>query len=85
MTVLHNLRVWDHDKQGTATSHQNQLLLFGFKKYSADGWCKRCIGEVKPVEDQVVQRVTITAVRPNLIILIDGISVTRRPNQLDIH
>lgn len=34
---------------------------------------------------EVVERVTITAVRPNLISVIDGIRKTKRPNQLDIH
>lgn len=33
----------------------------------------------------MVERVTITAVRPNLITMIDGIRLTKRPNQLDIH
>lgn len=34
---------------------------------------------------EVVERVTITAVRPNLISVIDRIRLTKRPNQLDIH
>lgn len=33
----------------------------------------------------VVERVTITAVRPNLIRVIYRIRLTKRPNQLDIH
>lgn len=34
---------------------------------------------------EVVERVAITAVRPNLISVIDRIRLTKRPNQLDIH
>lgn len=34
---------------------------------------------------EVVERVTITAVRSNLISVIDRIRLTKRPNQLDIH
>ena len=33
---------------------------------------------------EVVQRVSISAVRPNLISVIDRIKLTKRPNQLDI-
>lgn len=34
---------------------------------------------------EVVGRVTITAVKPNLISVIDRIRLTKKPNQLDIH
>lgn len=34
---------------------------------------------------EVVERVAITAVRPNLISEIDRIRLTKRPYQLDIH
>lgn len=33
----------------------------------------------------MVERVTITAVRPNLISMIDRIRLNERPSQLDIH
>lgn len=33
----------------------------------------------------MVGRVTITAVKPNLISVIDRIRLTKKPNQLDIH
>lgn len=53
-----------------------------WKRKAAVKW-KDIGGDRKRYE--VVERVTITAVKPNLISVIDRIRVTKRPNQLDIY
>lgn len=59
-------------------------------KYKCHIWKRKAAVKWKDIGGgrgryEVVERVSITAVRPNLISVIDRIRVTKRPNQLDIY